>query len=445
MIVGLRLLLSLGVLARSDSIALRSTARDTAVAAVATAEGPALRAASALPIIGVRVTPDGLGRWKLTHGPVVIMLVDGVPFASDGTSNFQMSAPPLMRNGELLLPLSALPALVARLGDDVHWSAERRELRLGAVRAVAAATAAVVAAAVAGTVAAPAPPAIPAPQKLVLPAATAATVATVATAGTAATAATVALSRTTRRQVSRHRVVVDAGHGGPDNGMKGPLGGRVTLYEKDITLAVAKKLAHELETRGIDVIMTRTTDTLIALSDRGRIANQRRGDLFISVHVNAANPGWNDPAGARGFETYFLSEAKTEDERRVAQIENASERFDSDGETGQADPLGFLIADMKQNEYLRESSDLASLIQARMRKTHPGPSRGVKQAGFRVLVTSFMPSVLVEIGFGSNPTEAAFISSAEGQRELAASVADAAVEYLAHYERRAGASLGGRK
>jgi len=227
--------------------------------------------------------------------------------------------------------------------------------------------------------------------------------------------------------------------------MKGPLGGRITLYEKDITLAVAKKLAHELETRGIDVIMTRTTDTLIALSDRGRIANQRRGDLFISVHVNAANPGWNDPAGARGFETYFLSEAKTEDERRVAQIENASERFDSDGETGQADPLGFLIADMKQNEYLRESSDLASLIQARMRKTHPGPSRGVKQAGFRVLVTSFMPSVLVEIGFGSNPTEAAFISSAEGQRELAASVADAAVEYLAHYERRAGASLGGRK
>ena len=430
MIVGLRLLLSLGVLARSDSIALRSTARDTAVAAVATAEGPALRAASALPIIGVRVTPDGLGRWKLTHGPVVITLVDGVPFASDGTSNFQMSAPPLMRNGELLLPLSALPALVARLGDDVHWSAERRELRLGAVRAVAAATAAVVAAAVAGTVTAPASPAIPAPQKLVSP---------------AATAATVAPSRTTRRQVSRHRVVVDAGHGGPDNGMKGPLGGRVTLYEKDITLAVAKKLAHELETRGIDVIMTRTTDTLIALSDRGRIANQRRGDLFISVHVNAANPGWNDPAGARGFETYFLSEAKTEDERRVAQIENASERFDSDGETGQADPLGFLIADMKQNEYLRESSDLASLIQARMRKTHPGPSRGVKQAGFRVLVTSFMPSVLVEIGFGSNPTEAAFISSAEGQRELAASVADAAVEYLAHYERRAGASLGGRK
>ena len=433
MIVGLRLLLSLGVLARSDSIALRSTARDTAVAAVATAEGPALRAASALPIIGVRVTPDGLGRWKLTHGPVVITLVDGVPFASDGTSNFQMSAPPLMRNGELLLPLSALPALVARLGDDVHWSAERRELRLGAVRAVAAATAAVVAAAVAGTVTAPASPAIPAPQKLVSPAAT------------AATAATVAPSRTTRRQVSRHRVVVDAGHGGPDNGMKGPLGGRITLYEKDITLAVAKKLAHELETRGIDVIMTRTTDTLIALSDRGRIANQRRGDLFISVHVNAANPGWNDPAGARGFETYFLSEAKTEDERRVAQIENASERFDSDGETGQADPLGFLIADMKQNEYLRESSDLASLIQARMRKTHPGPSRGVKQAGFRVLVTSFMPSVLVEIGFGSNPTEAAFISSAEGQRELAASVADAAVEYLAHYERRAGASLGGRK
>ena len=424
MTVGLGFLLSLGVLAQSDSIAVRSATRDTAVAAVATASGPALRAAFALPVVGVRVTADGQGRWKLSHGTSVVTLVDGVPFASDGTSNFPLAAPPVMRNGELLLPLSTLAALVPKLGADVHWSAERRELRSGAVRDVRDVRDVRAVAAAAPPLA---PATLPAPEKVVPPVTNAVT------------------PRKTPRAAAQHRVVVDAGHGGPDNGMKGPLGGRITLYEKDITLAVAKKLAGELEARGIDVIMTRSTDTLIALSDRGRIANQRRGDLFISVHVNAANPGWKDPSGARGFETYFLSDAKTEDERRVAQIENSSERFDSDGETGKADPLGFLIADMKQNEYLRESSDLASLIQARLRKSHPGPSRGVKQAGFRVLVTSFMPSVLVEIGFGSNPTEAAFISSAEGQRELAAAVADAAVEYLAHYERRAGASPGGRK
>ena len=72
------------------------------------------------------------------------------------------------------------------------------------------------------------------------------------------------------------------------------------------------------------MVYTRTTDTLIALDDRGRIANRADGDVFISIHVNAANPNWKDPRGARGFETYFLSEAKTEDARRVEQMENSA-------------------------------------------------------------------------------------------------------------------------
>jgi N-acetylmuramoyl-L-alanine amidase len=236
-------------------------------------------------------------------------------------------------------------------------------------------------------------------------------------------------------------IIVDAGHGGPDNGMHGPIGGRTTLYEKDITLAVSKRLARTLEERGIDVVMTRSRDTLIALSDRGRIANQRKGDLFISIHVNAANPRWKDPRGARGFETYFLAEAKTEDERRVAQMENDVVRFEtSSGPSPTDDALGFILNDMAQNEHLRESSDLAELIQERLHKAHPGPSRGVKQAGFRVLVTAYMPAVLVEIGFGTNPVEAAYIASADGQREISSAVADAAVEYLARYERRRGTS-----
>ena len=74
---------------------------------------------------------------------------------------------------------------------------------------------------------------------------------------------------------------------------------------------------------------TRTTDTLIALSDRGRIANDAHADLFVSIHVNAANPGWKDPGGARGFETYFLAEAKTEDARRVEQMENEVVKFEA--------------------------------------------------------------------------------------------------------------------
>jgi N-acetylmuramoyl-L-alanine amidase len=239
-----------------------------------------------------------------------------------------------------------------------------------------------------------------------------------------------------RQPAHRRLVVVDAGHGGPDAGMHGPIGQRTTLYEKDITLAVAKRLAHELQSRGVDVLMTRTTDTLIALEDRGKIANAAKGDLFISIHVNAANPTWKDPGAARGFETYFLAEAKTEDERRVAQMENEVVRFERNADPVQESGLGFILKDMAQNEQLRESSDLAATIQSHLKRIHPGPSRGVKQAGFMVLVTAFMPSVLVEIGFGTNPAEAAYISGDSGQRTIANAVADAAMEYLAHYERR---------
>lgn len=158
--------------------------------------------------------------------------------------------------------------------------------------------------------------------------------------------------------------------------MSGPIGVRAKVFEKDITLAVAKRLDAALRTRGVDVVMTRTTDTLIALSDRGRIANQRGGDVFVSIHVNAANLRWSKPAAARGYETYFLAEARTEDDRRVERMENESVRFETDATAERDDPLSFIINDMAQNEHLRESGELASLIQARLGTMHPGPSRG---------------------------------------------------------------------
>jgi N-acetylmuramoyl-L-alanine amidase len=91
---------------------------------------------------------------------------------------------------------------------------------------------------------------------------------------------------------------------------------------------------------------------------------------------------------------------------------------------------------MIQNEHLRESSDLADVIQRRLGRIHPGPSRGVKQAGFRVLVTAYMPAVLVEIGFGTNAREAAFLQAADKQGMIANAIADAAMEYLQRYDRR---------
>ncbi|HEY0930288.1 MAG TPA: N-acetylmuramoyl-L-alanine amidase [Gemmatimonas sp.] len=234
----------------------------------------------------------------------------------------------------------------------------------------------------------------------------------------------------------QHVVIVDAGHGGVDNGMSGPIGAPRKIYEKNITLAVSKQLAKALEQRNVKVVMTRTTDTLIALGDRGRIANQAKGDVFVSIHVNAANPRWKNPGGARGYETYFLAEAKTEDERRVAAMENESIRFETTVDATRDDPLGFIIRDMAQNEHLRESGRLAQLVQGGLKAVHPGVNRGVKQAGFVVLVTAFMPAVLVEIGFGSNPNDSAYMTNPEKQAEMAASLADAIVKYLAEYERK---------
>ena len=243
-----------------------------------------------------------------------------------------------------------------------------------------------------------------------------------------------------RRKPKGPRVIIDAGHGGRDPGA--PL--RMSaLREKDVALQVALKVGDALRAQGVDVYFTRVKDTLIALHDRGRMANQAKGDLFISIHVNAANPGWKNPDAARGFETYFLAEARTEDARRVEQMENESIRFESEASVQTNDPLSFILSDMMQNEHLRESSDLAGIVQKHMNAAHPGPNRGVKQAGFRVLVSAFMPAILVELGFGTNPEDAAYMVNPSKQRLMARAIADATREYLDRHQRRVGGGAAG--
>ncbi len=231
-------------------------------------------------------------------------------------------------------------------------------------------------------------------------------------------------------------VVIDPGHGGPDRGMRGPMRGRWKVYEADLTLQIGRKLRDALRQSGVEVIMTRAKDTLIALADRGRMANVNNASLFLSVHINAANRRWRDPAGARGFETYFLSEARTDDARRVEEMENSSIQYEVDSLPVGDDALSFILKDMKQNESLRESQLLAEAVQNGLGNVHPGPSRGVKQAGFRVLVAALVPAVLVEVGFGTNVAEARYLASDKGQRALASAIAKSTLGYLAAYERR---------
>jgi N-acetylmuramoyl-L-alanine amidase len=123
-------------------------------------------------------------------------------------------------------------------------------------------------------------------------------------------------------------------------------------------------------------------------------------------------------------------------------MENEVVKFETNSSARAGDPLSFIIHDMAQNEHLRESNELADLIQRRMATVEPGTSRGVKQAGFRVLVTAFMPAVLVEIGFGTNPADAAYMTDPAKMNELAGAISDAVVEYLKRYERRVTAAGG---
>jgi N-acetylmuramoyl-L-alanine amidase len=222
----------------------------------------------------------------------------------------------------------------------------------------------------------------------------------------------------------RRLVVVDAGHGGRDPGALGSGGTR----EKDVTLAVARRLAALLRRDpSLEVRMTRDRDTLIALHDRARMANRWRAEgqpaLFVSVHANA-NPSRSE----KGYETYFLAEARTADARRVEEFENAAVQYE---EAPAGGPMAFILTDLRQNQHLRESSDGARFIQDRLREVHPGPNRGVKQAGFAVLRGTFMPAVLVEIGFVTNPAEERLLTEAERQQEIAAQLAQGIRDFFA--------------
>ena len=406
--------IALQLAAAAPPLTMSDGQRSVRVATVASPKGPMLRADALAAMIPIDIRHDSASSYTLEIWGARLRLETGVPMVRAGDDVYPLASAPTMDHGHLMLPLQMISEVFPVAVPNTRW-----DVAAGRLVVFNAASSAV-------TV----------PRAIVQ------------NGGEVVRARRPNYDRSPSvddgrlppvpTKHYRRTIIVDAGHGGVDNGMTGPLNGSgPKIYEKDITLAVAKRLGAQLSARGVDVVYTRTADTLIALDDRGRIANRASGDLFISIHVNAANPNWKDPGGARGFETYFLSEARTEDARRVEQMENAAVRFeDTPTKIDRDDPLSFILSDMRQNEHLRESSELADIIQQSLGKMHPGPSRGVKQAGFRVLVTAYMPAVLVEIGFGTNAREAAYISSPAKQDALAAAIADAAMKYVDRYEQR---------
>jgi N-acetylmuramoyl-L-alanine amidase len=203
------------------------------------------------------------------------------------------------------------------------------------------------------------------------------------------------------------RIVVDAGHGGHDTGTIGPNG----LYEKDLVLEVALRLGKLLENRlGAEVVYTRDDDTFIPLETRTAIANQNQADLFISVHANSSS----DPQ-ARGIETYYLNFTTSPEALEVAARENAvSEKSIHE--------LQDLVKKIALKEKIEESREFASDVQNSLYAavaTKGMKNRGVKKAPFIVLIGANMPSILAEISFVTNPTDAKKLTTPDYRQKIA--------------------------
>lgn len=211
------------------------------------------------------------------------------------------------------------------------------------------------------------------------------------------------------------RIVVDAGHGGKDPGAIGPSG----VMEKDITLALAKRLAVRLEKElGCQVVLTRDRDIFLPLEERTAIANRVGADLFISIHANASNN-----RSAQGIETYYLNFSKNDKAAAVAARENGT----SLKEVGD---LELILFDLMANAKINESSRLAAEIQKSLvdrlgRHYSEVKNHGVRQGPFYVLLGANMPSVLVETAFISNKTEEKRLKSAAYQDHAAIAIAGA--------------------
>jgi N-acetylmuramoyl-L-alanine amidase len=223
------------------------------------------------------------------------------------------------------------------------------------------------------------------------------------------------------------RVVIDPGHGGHDEGTQGPKG----LLEKDLVLDVGLRLGKMIEEKmGAEVIFTRSDDTFIPLEGRTALANDKKADLFLSIHANSS-----PVPRITGVETYYLNFTDAKDAMEVATRENA-------GSDQSISDLRDLVQKISLHDKASESRDFAERIQSALfafsSKTFTTEkNRGVKKAPFVVLIGANMPSVLAEIGFVSNTREEALLNKPDYRQKLAEALYRGVSKYaesLSHFQ-----------
>ncbi|MDE6268604.1 MAG: N-acetylmuramoyl-L-alanine amidase [Muribaculaceae bacterium] len=226
-------------------------------------------------------------------------------------------------------------------------------------------------------------------------------------------------------------LVIDPGHGGKDYGTVGKI-----TNEKTINLAVALELGRLIKEEYDDVatVFTRSSDVFIPLNERAAIANKAGGDLFISIHVNAVDKKAANRLTVQGASVYTLGLHKSAANLEVAKRENSVMVMEQDYSTSYAgfDPNSaesYIIFELNQNKHLTQSVNFAEKVQHQLVRTAHRADKGVRQAGFWVLWSTGMPSVLVELDFLCNPNQEKYLASEAGQKEMARAIFNAFCEY----------------
>ena len=225
-------------------------------------------------------------------------------------------------------------------------------------------------------------------------------------------------------------IVIDAGHGGKDVGAIGINGVR----EKDINLDVALKLGKllEMNMKDVKVVYTRSNDTFVELYKRGKIANEKGGKLFISIHCNSTP---KRPTDASGFEVYLLRPGRTQEAIQIAARENGVIQYEENPKRYEKlTDENFILVSMAHSSYMKYSEKFSDLLDKQFGNNLDLGSRGIKQAGFYVLVGASMPSVLIETGFLTNLKDAAYLKSENGQLKIAESILNAIKKYRDYYQ-----------
>ena len=236
---------------------------------------------------------------------------------------------------------------------------------------------------------------------------------------------------------SKFVVVIDAGHGGKDTGAT-----RGGYKEKDINLGVVLALGQLIERnhKDVKVVYTRKSDVFVDLDKRADIANKAKANLFISVHTNSTAAKSTSVSGA---DTYILGLARSEENLQVAKRENSVILLEDNYKTKYEgfdpnSPESYIIFEFMTNTFMEQSLQFASFVQSDFRNVAKRVDRGVRQAGFLVLRKTSAPSVLIELGFINNQSEAQFLSTKSGQQSMARAIYSGFRKYKRDFDKKQG-------